>query len=158
MTRLRLVVLGVLAAATQIARRFFLLRRCTHDRDQIAAQHLGQLLRVASIGLDALAWLDRNQRRRDDLAREPFLRQLPLQRVAARSSRLAARQQHRAVDRVLVGVQPDVRDSFHATGPFVCGWRREALTRDLTIAGRSLHPVYLVPLPPLMLTRLTVFG
>jgi hypothetical protein len=42
-----------------------------------------------------------------------------------------------------VGVESDERGRCHATGPFRMRlWRREALTRDLTIAGRSLHLVY----------------
>lgn len=50
---------GVLATATQIARRFLFLRRRLHLRKQPSAKELGELLRVAPVRLDVIAWLHR---------------------------------------------------------------------------------------------------
>src|SRR5262249_47327668 len=42
----------------------------------------GELDRIASVRLHQVAWLHRDQRRRDDLALDATLRELPIQRVA----------------------------------------------------------------------------
>src|SRR5712664_2014558 len=52
---------GVLATATQIARRFLFLRRRLHLREQPSSKEFGELLRVAPVRLDVIAWLHRDQ-------------------------------------------------------------------------------------------------
>ena len=78
------ILAHIIARPAQIADRFLLRRRRPHLRQQPRAEQLGQLARVAAIGLDPLARLARDQRRRNHLARHARRRQLALQRVATR--------------------------------------------------------------------------
>ena len=60
-----------------------------HSRQRPALVAEGQLLRVPTVRLDLVARLPRNQRRRDDIALDTHLRQLPVQRVAGRPGLVA---------------------------------------------------------------------
>ena len=74
-----------------------------------SAEQLCQLPRVPTIGLDPIAGLHRDQRRRDDLAFHPQGLQLALERVPARPGLLAARDAPRGLGPDLLHHPPNRR-------------------------------------------------
>ena len=85
MARPQLVGLGVVAGTDEIAQR---LTRLVGDPDRCevaAAQQPGELGRVAAVGLDPVAGLGRDERRRDDDALDAQRRELAVERVAGRA-------------------------------------------------------------------------
>ena len=81
----QLVGLGIVAGADEIAQR---LTRLVGDPDRCevaAAQQSGELGRVAPVGLDPVAGLGRDERRRDDDALDAQRGELAVERVAGRA-------------------------------------------------------------------------
>ena len=83
------ILMGVLARAAQVAHRFVLNRGRMDLRQQPGAEQLSQLARVTTVGLDPIARLARDQRRRDHDAAGAGFHDPALQRVAA-GTRLVA--------------------------------------------------------------------
>jgi hypothetical protein len=98
--RATLVLFRRRARAHQISQRLVRGIGHPHRRECAALVALGQLLRVAPVRLDLLARLSRNQRRRDDVAVDAHLRELPVQRVARRPGFVTDLQSLRAADLV----------------------------------------------------------
>jgi hypothetical protein len=84
--RAALVLFRCGSSSHEVAQRFMRGIGNPHRGEQSAAVALGKLERVATIGLDALAGLLRNERRRDHFALDPELGELPEERVARRSA------------------------------------------------------------------------
>jgi len=79
------VLSGILSRSAQIPDGFFFGSRRVNFGQQAGSQQLRELSRVPPIRLDVIAGLDRDQRGGDDLAVDPRLLELPLERVAAGS-------------------------------------------------------------------------
>ena len=80
---------GVIARPTQIAHRLLFRRRRSNLRQQPGAQQFRQFACIATVGLDPLAWLSRDQARGDDLTAHARRGDLALQRVPAWSGFVA---------------------------------------------------------------------
>jgi hypothetical protein len=70
---------NVFATAQQIARGLFLLGGNVDGGERARAIQHGELAGIATIRLDAIAWSARNQRGRDDIARDPVSGQRALE-------------------------------------------------------------------------------
>jgi hypothetical protein len=77
------ILMGILARAAQVAHGLVFNRRRMHLGQQSRTQQLRQLARVTTIGLDPIARLARDQRRRHHHALGARLPDPALQRVAA---------------------------------------------------------------------------
>ena len=86
----------VLAAAEEIAGRFFLLGRNVDGRQGAGAIEDRELRGIAAVGFDASAGSTRNQRGRDDVTRDAVRRQGTLEFEAARAGFVAALDRSRA--------------------------------------------------------------
>ena len=69
----------IVATAHQIAEPFGLRGRWLNEAQLASAIEPHQLLRIPPVSLDPVAGADRDQRRRDDVARDPKTRQQPVQ-------------------------------------------------------------------------------
>ena len=78
-TRRRPGAAQIVAAAHQVPEAFGLRRRWLHEGQLAGAAQAHELLRVAAVGLDAIPGADRDQRRRDNVARHPETGQQPVQ-------------------------------------------------------------------------------
>jgi hypothetical protein len=78
------IVARIVAGPTEITHRFLGRRRRPDGRQQSGTEQLRQFPRIALVRLHPVARFPRHQRRRNHHATDPPLRQLPLQRVAAR--------------------------------------------------------------------------
>jgi membrane protein len=90
----------VIAAAQQIPQPLELQGRRMHEPQHAGAIQRHELLRVSAVGLDAIPGADRDQRRRDHVARHSDLRQQPPPRKPARPGLIADRQPCRAAQPV----------------------------------------------------------
>jgi hypothetical protein len=79
------VLTGIVARPAQVANGFLRGGRRADRRQQTRPSQFDELARIAAIGLDPLARLSGNQRRRHDVAAHPRRCHLPLQCVAART-------------------------------------------------------------------------
>ena len=86
----------IITRPEQIAQSLELGCRRVHEPQQPSAIQRHELLRVTAVGLHAIAGSDRDQRRRDHIARHTHLRQQPPQREPARPRLVTDRQTHRA--------------------------------------------------------------
>ena len=82
----------IITRAQQIAQPLELRGRGMHEPQHASAIQRHELLRVTAIGLDAVTGTDRDQRRRDHIARHAHLRQQSPQREPARPRLIADRQ------------------------------------------------------------------
>jgi hypothetical protein len=89
LTRAPLIGLRRLAGSNQISKRLVLGIRNPHGREVSRTQRARQLLRVATIGLDPIPRLDRNQSRRHHVTANAQLCELPIQHVPARACLVA---------------------------------------------------------------------
>ena len=81
---------NVFAAAAQVTKCLLLERGWGHGREQARSVELGELARIAAVGLDVFARLSRNERRGDHFAHHLAGRmKATLQRVAARACLVA---------------------------------------------------------------------
>ena len=87
--RAALVLFRCGSSPHQVAQRFMRGVGNPHRREQSAAVALGKLERVTAIRLDALVRLFGDERRRDHLALDAELGELPEERVAGRSGLVA---------------------------------------------------------------------
>ena len=92
MPRSQLILLGRLARPHQIAQRLGACVRNPHRRQIAGSMTARQPLRIPPVRLHPVAGLHRNQRRRDHLALDAQLRQLPVENVAGRTSFIAGPQ------------------------------------------------------------------
>ena len=86
----------IITSAQQVPEPLKLRRRRMHEPQQTRPVQRHQLLRVPAIGLHAIARPDRDQRRRDHVARDAELRQQPPQREPTRPGLITDRQACRA--------------------------------------------------------------
>jgi len=80
------ILADVFPTPAEIAKRLLAFRGRMHLGQQIRPQQLGELARIASVGLDPRSGLDRGKRRSDHPARHSGRPQLPLQRAAPPTS------------------------------------------------------------------------
>ncbi len=129
---------NVVAAPEQVTQSLKLGRRRQNEAQQAGAMQPDELLGVTPVGLDAIAGPDRDQRRRDDVARHPDLRQQPPQREPAGprliADRQASRPPRRSMKRRTARSVVSIRDSsgLPPTGGSVAATIENLCTSRLT--------------------------
>jgi hypothetical protein len=124
MARAELVLLRRFACANEIPQRFVRCVGYPHRRQVARPITARELQRVATVCLDPIAGFDGHQRRRDDLARHPEPRQLPIHHVPRGAGLIAHAQ---VLDRSELLHQLANRfDSVgdHAQRPYLPSWFR----------------------------------
>jgi len=122
----------IIAAAHQVSEPFGLRRRWLHVGQLPAAVKPHELLRVTTVGLDPVTGADRDQRRRDHIARDPELGQQPEQIKPARTGLVTDRQPVRTTEPIdePTDRRPGRLDLLHL-GLSACRWQRRGNNRKL---------------------------